>query len=64
MGGNTVGDNVYFGPAVKAMKYGAKFSSGTFIHEGVYIRRGTLENEVVSMQSPNQSRVVHQHIIE
>jgi UDP-3-O-[3-hydroxymyristoyl] glucosamine N-acyltransferase len=64
MGNNVVGDNVYFGPTVRAMKYGATFSSGTFIHEGIYLRRGTVTDEVVSLTSPNQSRVVHQHIIE
>jgi hypothetical protein len=57
IGDNTVGDNVYFGLCVKALKHGAKFGSGTIIHEAIYIRRGTVENEVVSMESDNLRRV-------
>lgn len=52
-------DNVFFGNASKGLKNGATFSENTFVHEGVYIRRGTVQNEVVSMISPNQRRVVH-----
>jgi NDP-sugar pyrophosphorylase family protein len=50
--------DVYFAPMVKALKDGATFGTNTFIHEGVYIRRGTLSNEVVSLQSENLKRVV------
>ena len=57
VGSNTVGDNVYFGLCVKALKAGASFGSGTIIHEAIYIRRGTVENEVVSMESDNLRRV-------
>jgi hypothetical protein len=57
IGDNTVGDNVYFGLCVKALKHGAKFGSGTIIHEAIYIRRGTVENEVVSMESDNLRRI-------
>lgn len=53
-----VEDNVYFGIAAKAFKMSAKFGRGSFIHEGIYIRRGTVENEVVSMNSRNLKRVV------
>lgn len=49
--------NVYFAPMVKALKDGAKFGADTFIHEGVYIRRGTLPNEIVSLQGENLKRV-------
>lgn len=57
VGDNTVGDNVYFGLCVKALKPGAHFGSGTIIHEAIYIRRGTRDNEIVSMESQNQKRV-------
>ncbi len=63
-GKNIVGDNVYFGPCVRAMKPGATFSAGTFVHEGIYLRRGTLANEVISLNTVNQSRVVHQFMVE
>jgi carbonic anhydrase/acetyltransferase-like protein (isoleucine patch superfamily) len=53
-----VEDNVYFGIAAKAFKMAAKFGQGSFIHEGIYIRRGTIENEVVGMNSKNPKRVV------
>jgi NDP-sugar pyrophosphorylase family protein len=62
MGGNVVGNNSYFGMCVKALKYGAKFGAGTFVHEGIYIRRGTQENEIVSMESINQSRLIWQYV--
>jgi serine acetyltransferase len=50
-------ENVFVGTAVKALKTGATFGSNTFIHEGIYIRRGTIPDEVVSMQSNNLSRI-------
>lgn len=58
----TVEDDCYFGLCVKALKPGARFSHGTFIHEGIYIRRGTTRNEIVSMNSINQSRLVWQYV--
>lgn len=55
---STLEKDVYFGPMVKALKDGATFGTGTFIHEGVYIRRGTVPGEIVSLQGPNLKRVV------
>ena len=49
--------NTYLGTAVKALKTGAVFGPNTFIHEAVYIRRGTVANEVVKMDGDNMSRV-------
>lgn len=54
----TVGNDCYFALAVKFMKPGASAGAGTFIHEGIYLRRGTLENEVVSQHAGNQRRVI------
>lgn len=50
--------DVYFGPMVKALKDGARFGTNTFIHEGVYIRRGTVPGEVVTLQGEGLKRVV------
>lgn len=61
-GNNVVEPDVFFGVAVKALKPGAVFKRNSFIHEGIYIRRGTTENEVVSMNSINQSRLVYQYV--
>ncbi len=55
----TVEDEVYMGISVKAFKSGAVFGRGSFIHEGIYIRRGTIENEVVSMNGANTKRVIN-----
>lgn len=49
--------NTYVGTAVRALKPGAVFGEGSFIHEAVYIRRGTIPNEVVGMNGKNMSRV-------
>lgn len=62
MGNNVMEQDVYFGPAVKALKPGATFGKNSFVHEGIYIRRGTVDNEIVSMNSINQSRVVYQYV--
>jgi carbonic anhydrase/acetyltransferase-like protein (isoleucine patch superfamily) len=53
----TVKDEVFMGIAAKCFKSGSTFSQGTFIHEGIYIRRGTIENEIVSMNGKNTKRV-------
>lgn len=62
MGNNVMEQDAYFGPAVKALKPGATFGKNSFVHEGIYIRRGTVDNEIVSMNSINQSRVVYQYV--
>jgi len=49
--------NTFVGTAVKALKTGAVFGSGTFINECVYIRRGTVPGEVVGINGKNMTRV-------
>jgi carbonic anhydrase/acetyltransferase-like protein (isoleucine patch superfamily) len=51
------GENVFFGLAVKQFRMNVKFGSNTFIHEGVCIKRGTEENEIVALGSNNQRRI-------
>jgi acyl-[acyl carrier protein]--UDP-N-acetylglucosamine O-acyltransferase len=53
----------YFGLCTKALKVGAKFGAGTFVHEAIYIRRGTVENEIVSMHGANMKRIVPYPIV-
>lgn len=55
-------NNVFFGTASKALKDGAVFGENTFIHEGIYIKRGTVKNEIVSMNGANMRRVLPQYI--
>lgn len=55
----TVEDEVYFGISAKAFKSGAVFGKGTFIHEGMYIRRGTIPDEIISMNGNNMKRVIN-----
>ena len=50
----------FIGVGVKALKNGTKFGQGTWIQEMVYIRRGTVKEEVVGRNTPNQRRVTHQ----
>ena len=52
-------DNVYISVAAKALKTGARFGENTFIQEGIYIRRSTVKDEIVSMQAANQKRLVY-----
>lgn len=56
-GGCVFEHDTFIGTAVKALKTNAVFGSNTFIHEGIYIRRGTISNEIVSLNSGNRSRV-------
>lgn len=49
--------NTYFGTGVRALKPGSVFGENTFIHEMVYIRRGTVPGEIVSFDGENISRV-------
>ncbi|NDB85112.1 MAG: hypothetical protein EB127_20780 [Alphaproteobacteria bacterium] len=51
-------DNVYFSPMVKALKGGVTFGENTFIQEGIYIRRGTIRNEIVALGQGNSKRVI------
>jgi len=54
-----VEDEVYAGLSAKLFKNNSTFSKGSFIHEGIYLRRGTLPEEIVSMTSKNQKRVAN-----
>jgi NDP-sugar pyrophosphorylase family protein len=61
--GSQIEHDSYFGLCSKALKTGAKFGAGTFVHEAIYIRRGTVANEVVSMLGANMKRVVPYPIV-
>lgn len=50
-------ENCFLGVAVKALKTKAVFGKNTFIHECIYIRRGTVADEVVGLNGSNMSRV-------
>lgn len=50
-------ENCFIGIAVKALKSGARFGANTFVHECVYIRRGTVPDEVVKFNGNNMSRI-------
>lgn len=50
-------DEVYFGPSVIALKESAIIGAGSFVHECIYFKRGTVPGEIVSMESENQKRV-------
>lgn len=52
-----VENNVYFATAVRALKTGVTFGEGTFVHELVYLNRGTVPNEIVSFYDYNTRRV-------
>jgi acetyltransferase-like isoleucine patch superfamily enzyme len=61
--GSQIEHDSYFGLCAKALKTGARFGAGTFIHEAVYIRRGTVPNETVGMDGSNMKRVVPYPIV-
>jgi hypothetical protein len=59
-------ENCFLGVNVKALKTSATFGKDTFVHECLYIRRGTMPGEVVSINGSNMSRVYSEqqrHII-
>lgn len=56
-GGCTFEPNNYVGTSVKALKTGAVFGENTVIHECIYIRRGTVNNEIVKQHGKNMKRV-------
>ena len=60
----TLEDDVFFSAEVHATKTHVTFGRGTFIQEFVYIRRGTVPNEVVEQFGVNQRRVYHPFYIE
>lgn len=51
------GKNVYFGLLVAHFRTNVVVSDGTFVHEGVCFKRGTVKNEVVSFDGENIKRV-------
>lgn len=61
--GSQIEHDCYFGLCAKALKTGARFGAGTFVHEAVYIRRGTVQNETVGMDGANMKRVVPYPIV-
>jgi serine acetyltransferase len=50
-------NDVYMSSGVKALKPKVTFGSGTFIHELVYLARGTIKDEIVNFNGYNQKRV-------
>lgn len=50
-------ENCFLSVSVKALKTHAVFGKNTFIHECLYIRRGTIPNEVISINGSNMARV-------
>jgi acetyltransferase-like isoleucine patch superfamily enzyme len=50
-------NDVYLSSGVKALKPGVTISSGTFVHELVYLARGTVKDEVVQFGANNTRRV-------
>ena len=50
-------NNVYLSSGVKALKPGVRISEGTFVHELVYLARGTVANEIVQFGTNNTKRV-------
>ncbi len=61
-GESVLEDDVFMAMRVTALKYGARYGTGSFIQEGIYLRRGTVPGEVVSLRTENPSRVVGQYI--
>jgi acetyltransferase-like isoleucine patch superfamily enzyme len=50
-------ENVFFGCGVRALKPDVTFGKDSFIHELVYIKRGTVPGEIVSFNQYNTKRV-------
>jgi hypothetical protein len=50
-------NDVYMSSGVKALKPGVTFGEGTFIHQLVYLARGTVKDEIVDFNGYNQKRV-------
>jgi NDP-sugar pyrophosphorylase family protein len=56
MSNAVVEDNVYISMCVRALKPHLVFKKNTFIHENIYIKRNTIENEIVSING-NTKRI-------
>jgi hypothetical protein len=55
---NVYKHDTYFSPMVKALKSNVTFGEHTFVKEGIYIRRGTVPHEVVSLNGPNLKKII------
>lgn len=53
----TLEDEVYLAPNVSLFKLGAVIGHNTFIQECIYLRRGTVPNEIISINGSNTRRV-------
>jgi acetyltransferase-like isoleucine patch superfamily enzyme len=53
----TLENDVYLSSGVKALKPGVRIGSGTFVHELVYLARGTVPGETVQFGVNNTKRV-------
>lgn len=56
-GNITMGDDVYLSMQVSLFKPESVISSGTVVQECIYLRRGTVPNEIVSLHGSNTRRV-------
>lgn len=54
-------ENCFLGVNVRALKTGATFGRDTFVHECLYIRRGTIPGEIVKIDGANMIRVYNEH---
>lgn len=54
----TVGFDCYLGLSAKILKSDCILGERTFVHEAIYLRRGTLPDEVVSLHGKNMRRVI------
>lgn len=59
---SVVEDDVFFGSGSRALKDNTIYRRGTFVHESIYLRRSTVENEIVSIHGTNTKRVVSQYV--
>jgi carbonic anhydrase/acetyltransferase-like protein (isoleucine patch superfamily) len=52
-----IGDNVYLSPLVKVAKENIVLGENSWVQEAIYLKRGTLPGEVVSLNGSNTKRV-------
>jgi len=55
-----VGENSHFSPLAKSLRTKLKFGKNTWIQHGISIMRGTVDNEIVSLNGKNLKRVYSQ----
>lgn len=53
----TIEDEVYLATACRLLKTGATIGRNTFVQESVLLRRGTVENEIIGVNSKNKKRI-------